>query len=292
MLEAALELYGGKAVLNSINFEDGEAAADGPHDARPQVRRGGDRADHRRGRHGQDRARTSCGSRAAWSTSPAAASACRSRDLLIDPLTFTICTGNEDDRKLGLVDAGGDRATSGASSPRPADHPGPVQRLLRPQPGRPPRAQLGDPRPRHAARPHRRHRPRQQDRAAAQDPARGGRGRRGPDLRPARATATTRCRRSWRCSPTARPTAGVAKARPETVEEQLKLRIVDGDKQGLEADLDEALEQLRAARHHQRHPARRHEGRGRAVRRRQDAAAVRAAVGRDDEEGGGLSRAA
>ena len=25
-----------------------------------------------------------------------------SSDLLIDPLTFTICTGNEDDRKLGL----------------------------------------------------------------------------------------------------------------------------------------------------------------------------------------------
>ena len=38
-------------------------------------------------------------------------------DLLIDPLTFTICTGNEDDRKLGLVDAGGDRATSAPSSP-------------------------------------------------------------------------------------------------------------------------------------------------------------------------------
>ena len=41
--------------------------------------------------------------------------------------------------------------------------------------------------------------------------------------------------------------AGVAKVRPETIEEQLKLRIVDGDKQGLEADLDTALETLRAA---------------------------------------------
>ena len=28
-------------------------------------------------------------------------------DLLIDPLTFTIATGNEDDRKLGAVDARG-----------------------------------------------------------------------------------------------------------------------------------------------------------------------------------------
>ena len=27
-------------------------------------------------------------------------------DLLIDPLTFTIATGNEDDRKLGAMDAG------------------------------------------------------------------------------------------------------------------------------------------------------------------------------------------
>ena len=35
--------------------------------------------------------------------------------------------------------------------------------------------------------------------------------------------------------------AGAARARPETVEERLKLRIVDGDKQGLEADLDTAL---------------------------------------------------
>ncbi|HEX6012188.1 MAG TPA: vitamin B12 dependent-methionine synthase activation domain-containing protein, partial [Geminicoccaceae bacterium] len=35
--------------------------------------------------------------------------------------------------------------------------------------------------------------------------------------------------------------AGAAKVRPDTIEDCLKLRIVDGDKQGLEADLDEAL---------------------------------------------------
>ena len=39
---------------------------------------------------------------------------------------------------------------------------------------------------------------------------------------------------------------------PETVEERLKQRIVDGDKQGLEADLDDGAEELHAARHHQR----------------------------------------
>ena len=31
-----------------------------------------------------------------------AASACRNPTCMFDPLTFTICTGNEDDRKLGL----------------------------------------------------------------------------------------------------------------------------------------------------------------------------------------------
>ena len=38
--------------------------------------------------------------------------------------------------------------------------------------------------------------------------------------------------------------AGVAKVRPETVEERLTQRIVDGDKQGLEADLDDGAADL------------------------------------------------
>jgi 5-methyltetrahydrofolate--homocysteine methyltransferase len=101
VLAAALALYGGKGILNSINFEDGEA----PAAARMQLARrfgsavialtideAGMAKDVERKlkiarrlvafaceRHGLPRA-----------------------DLLIDPLTFTICTGNEDDRKLGL----------------------------------------------------------------------------------------------------------------------------------------------------------------------------------------------
>ena len=51
----------------------------------------------------------------------------------------------------------------------------------------------------------------------------------------------TRCRRSSALFADRKADAGVAKVRPDTVEEQLKLRIVDGDKQGLEADLDTAL---------------------------------------------------
>ncbi len=137
-------------------------------------------------------------------------------DLLIDPLTFTICTGNEDDRKLALwtleaierhprassrsCRSSWASPTSPSASTRPrgtcSTRCSSTTRMRRGLTGAIVHCQ--------------------QDRAAAQDPARGGRGRRGPDLRPPRARATTRCRRSWRCSPTARPTPAVAKERPET----------------------------------------------------------------------------
>ena len=75
--------------------------------------------------------------------------------------------------------------------------------------------------------------------------------------------------------------------------ERLQRRIIDGERNGLDADLDEALDTGRAgARHHQRRPAGGHEDGRRAVRLRRDAAAVRAAVGRGDEDRGRLPRAA
>ncbi|HEY1932652.1 MAG TPA: methionine synthase [Acetobacteraceae bacterium] len=99
VIEAALKLHGGKPIINSINFEDGEkhatdrlilakkfgaavialtidevgmakTAADKLRIARRLV-------DFACGKHGLPQS-----------------------DLLIDPLTFTIATGNEDDRKL------------------------------------------------------------------------------------------------------------------------------------------------------------------------------------------------
>ena len=117
VLEAALKLYGGKCIVNSINLEDGEERPTTCLRARAQVRRGGHRADHRRDRHGQER-RAQARDRAA----PARlrlrhATACRASDLLFDPLTFTICTGNEDDRRLGPRDARGDRARSRSEFP-------------------------------------------------------------------------------------------------------------------------------------------------------------------------------
>ncbi len=101
VLEAALKLYGGKAILNSINFENGEHEAEArlklarkfgtavvaltidedgmAKDVDSKLRIAHRLYDFAVNRHGL----------------PAS-------DLLFDPLTFTICTGNEDDRRLGV----------------------------------------------------------------------------------------------------------------------------------------------------------------------------------------------
>jgi len=101
VLETAMKLYGGKPILNSINFEDGEtAAAERLRLARKfgsavialtideqGMAKQADRKievakrlyDFACNRHGLP-----------------------PQDLIFDPLTFTICTGNEADRKLGL----------------------------------------------------------------------------------------------------------------------------------------------------------------------------------------------
>ncbi|MFQ5954855.1 MAG: methionine synthase [Kiloniellales bacterium] len=101
VLEAALGLYGGKPVINSINFEDGEA----PAEQRLMLAK----------RHGAavialtiDEAGMAKESARKVEVAKRLYEFAVGRhrlepsDLLIDPLTFTICTGNEDDRKLGL----------------------------------------------------------------------------------------------------------------------------------------------------------------------------------------------
>ncbi len=101
VLEAALKLYGGKATINSINFEDGE----GPPAARLELARKFGAAvialtidEEGMAKTVEDKVRIA---RRLYDF------ACNRHglppsDLLFDPLTFTICTGNEDDRKLGL----------------------------------------------------------------------------------------------------------------------------------------------------------------------------------------------
>jgi 5-methyltetrahydrofolate--homocysteine methyltransferase len=101
VLEAALKLYGGKAVINSINFEDGEE----PAHARMKLAKEFGAAvvaltidEEGMAKDVDSKIRIAkrlydfCVK--GYGLAP--------HDLLIDPLTFTICTGNEDDRKLGL----------------------------------------------------------------------------------------------------------------------------------------------------------------------------------------------
>jgi 5-methyltetrahydrofolate--homocysteine methyltransferase len=100
VLESALKLHGGKPIINSINFEDGERAA---HDRLVLAKRFGAAVialtiDE------EGMAKTP--ERKLAVATRLVEFACdrhglQQSDLLIDPLTFTIATGNEDDRKLG-----------------------------------------------------------------------------------------------------------------------------------------------------------------------------------------------
>ncbi|HEX7390896.1 MAG TPA: methionine synthase, partial [Acidiphilium sp.] len=100
VIESALKLHGGKPIINSINFEDGEHIA---HDRLVLAKKFGaavialtiDEV----GMAKEPEQKLAVATRLVEF-------ACKQHglpqsDLLIDPLTFTIATGNEDDRKLG-----------------------------------------------------------------------------------------------------------------------------------------------------------------------------------------------
>jgi 5-methyltetrahydrofolate--homocysteine methyltransferase len=101
VIEAALKLYGGKPVINSINFEDGEKHA---ADRLALAKKFGcavialtidEQGMSKTAEHKLAIARRLVDFACNKHGLPQS-------DLLIDPLTFTIATGNEDDRKLGL----------------------------------------------------------------------------------------------------------------------------------------------------------------------------------------------
>ena len=100
IIEAALKLHGGKPIINSINFEDGEKAAE---DRLILAKKFGAAVialtidEVGMAKSAEDKLRIA---------SRLVEFACDKHglaqcDLMIDPLTFTIATGNEDDRKLG-----------------------------------------------------------------------------------------------------------------------------------------------------------------------------------------------
>jgi 5-methyltetrahydrofolate--homocysteine methyltransferase len=101
VLEAALKLIGGKPVINSINFENGDAAAD----ARLQLARKYGAAVIALTIDEDGMAKTADDKlRIAERLYEKAVNehGLAPSDLLFDPLTFTVCTGMEDDRKLAI----------------------------------------------------------------------------------------------------------------------------------------------------------------------------------------------
>jgi len=100
VIEAALKLHGGKPIINSINFEDGEEAA---HDRLVLAKKFGAAIialtidEVGMAKTAEDKLRIA----ARLVDFACNKHGLRQSDLLIDPLTFTVATGNEDDRKLG-----------------------------------------------------------------------------------------------------------------------------------------------------------------------------------------------
>ncbi len=101
VIESALKLHGGKPIINSINFEDGEGAAE---DRLKLAKKFGAAVialtidETGMAKTAEDKLRIA---------ERLVAFACGKfglpqSDLLIDPLTFTVATGNEDDRKLAM----------------------------------------------------------------------------------------------------------------------------------------------------------------------------------------------
>jgi len=101
VLEASLKLAGGKCIINSINLEDGEGKLD--HVCRLAKRYGAALIALTIDEEGMAKTRQRKVQVARRIHSLAVERhGIRSSDLIFDPLTFTICTGNEDDRRLGL----------------------------------------------------------------------------------------------------------------------------------------------------------------------------------------------
>ena len=241
VLESAMRLYGGKPILNSINFEDGEEPAARrlelarqfgsavialTIDEEGMAKEAEQKVAVAKRLH--DFACTRYGLPAG--------------DLIIDPLTFTICTGNEDDRKLGLwtldaiegiarelpdcqillglsnVSFGLNAAARHVLNSVFLDHA--IKRGLT--------AAIV-----HVSKIMPLHKIPEEEVRVAEDLIFD---RRRPDYDPLQAFIGLFEGRS--------AAATEKKARAEDVETRLKDRIVDGDRQGLEEDLTEALEKL------------------------------------------------
>ena len=249
VIEAGLEMLGGRSVINSVNFEDG----DGP-DSRyarimPLVTEHGAAVvaltidEEGQARTAEKKVeiaeRLIADLTETWGM--------RDSDILVDCLTFTDRhrPGGEPARRH-RDDRGDPRAQ--APPPGRADDARAVQRLLRTEPGRAAGAELGIPARVRGGRPGLGDRARVEDPADVEDPRRAARRRARPGVRPAPS------RTDGEYDPLQRflqlfegvSAQSSAASRAEELaalplDERLQRRIIDGERNGLEADLDEAL---------------------------------------------------
>ena len=201
VIEAGLELIGGRSVVNSVNYEDGDGPGSRIARIMPLVREHGAAVvaltiDER----GQ--ART-----AAWKVEVAERLirdltvnyGMSEQDIIVDCLTFPIATGQEETRRDAIE-------TIEAIAELKRRHPdvqttlGRVQRLVRAQAGRPPGAQLGLPAECVKAGLDSAIVSPVEDRPAGADPRRAARGRPWTWSTTGGGPATTRCRGCSTCS--------------------------------------------------------------------------------------------
>ena len=244
VVEAALMWIGGRPILNSVNLEEGDDPGTRLDKFLTLAREYGAAVvctciDT------EGQART-----ADWKVRAAAAIrdiavdryGLEPSDLIFDPLVLPLSTGMEESRRDGIETLEGTRRIK-AELPGVFTIVGPVQRVVRPQPRGAPRAQLDVPPRVRRGRARRRDRRTRHDHPVEQDRRARPRGLPRPHLRPPRrAPATTRCRSSWPSSRVCPPRPPVAEDRSGwPVERRLEQRIIDGDRNGLDDDLAEAL---------------------------------------------------
>ena len=201
VVRAALEWIGGRPILNSVNLEEGDGAGTRLDTFLRLAREFGaavvctciDEEGQARTAEWKLRAARNIRDIAVerYGLAP--------EDLLFDPLALPLSTGMEESRQRRHRDDRGHPAHQGRAARR-LHHPRALQRLLRPQPGGPPGAQLGLPARVRGGRPRLGHRARLEDPPALPHRRAGQGGLPRPGLRPPHATATTRCRSCWRSS--------------------------------------------------------------------------------------------
>jgi 5-methyltetrahydrofolate--homocysteine methyltransferase len=243
VIEAALKLVGGKCIINSINLEDGEERAD--------------RLCRLAKRHGAALIALTIDEEGMAKTRDRKLAVARRLheivtvrhgirpgDLIFDPLTFTIATGNEEDRKLGHETLEGIKAIKeafpdvqtllGLSNISFGLNP-PARRVLNSVFLHHARENGLDAAILHATGIVPLYKIEEAQRRLAEDLIFD---RRRPGYDP-----LTETLKAFADSPEA---VAEKKERPKSVEDRLKLRIVEGDRIGLEEDLEEAMLTRRA----------------------------------------------